>query len=294
MSSFTVAMIQARPPRDRDEAAEVGQDWCRRAAVHGADLALFPELWDCGYRFPAPGDAAAVAAWRAGALAPEAAFLATFRRLAHELGMAIALTYLAKGAHGPRNVVTVIDRQGNDALTYAKVHTCEFGAESLLSPGDGFPVAQLDTAAGQVKIGAMICFDREHPESARLLMLGGAEVIVVPNACELEGNRLAQIQSRAYENMVGIAVANYVDPENGGHSVAFDGMAFAADETTRDMRLALGGREEELLLARFDLVALRQYRSREVWGNAYRHPELYGALTAAGAVPPFVRPRRGR
>ena len=54
-----------------------------------------------------------------------------------------------------------------------KVHTCDFGDEKHLTPGDNFYVADLDTAAGNIKIGAMICYDREHPESARILMLKG-------------------------------------------------------------------------------------------------------------------------
>ena len=33
------------------------------------------------------------------------------------------------------------------------------------------------------KLGIMICYDREYPESARILMLKGAEIILVPNDC---------------------------------------------------------------------------------------------------------------
>jgi len=39
----------------------------------------------------------------------------------------------------------------------------------------------------------MICFDREQPESARILMLKGAESILTPNACGLDELRLDQI-----------------------------------------------------------------------------------------------------
>ena len=87
-------------------------------------------------------------------------------------------------------------------LTYAKVHTCEFDIEASCTPGDDFYVCDLDTAAGEVKLGAMICYDREFPESARILMLKGAEVILTPNSCPLEINRLSQYRARAFENMV--------------------------------------------------------------------------------------------
>src|SRR4051794_38026705 len=59
----------------------------------------------------------------------------------------------------------------------------------------------------------MICYDREFPESARVLMLGGAELILTPNACGLDADRLGQFRARAYENMVGVAMANYATPD---------------------------------------------------------------------------------
>ena len=99
----------------------------------------------------------------------------------------------------------LFDRYGERRLVYAKVHTCDFGAERNLTPGDDFYVTDLDTACGIVKVGAMICYDREFPESARILMLKGAELILVPNACPMEINRLAQLRGRAYENMTAIA-----------------------------------------------------------------------------------------
>ena len=118
---------------------------------------------------------------------------------------AIGITLLEQFADAPRNSMVLFDRFGRKVLTYAKVHTCDFDAERYLTPGDDFPVAALDTACGEVKVGGMICYDREFPESARILMLNGAELILVPNACPMEINRLAQLRSRAYENMLAIA-----------------------------------------------------------------------------------------
>lgn len=39
-------------------------------------------------------------------------------------------------------------------------------------------------------------------------MLQGAELILVPNACPMEINRLAQLRARAYENMLAVATCN--------------------------------------------------------------------------------------
>jgi len=93
--------------------------------------------------------------------------------------------------------------------------------------------------------------------------------------------------------MVGVAMANYAAPTENGHSVAFDGMAFTRDGRRRDMLLAEGAEGEQLLLARFDLDALRDYREREVWGNAFRRADAYQALVDPSARPPFARRRHG-
>ena len=83
----------------------------------------------------------------------------------------------------------------------------------------------------------MICYDREFPESARILMLMGAEIVLVPNACPMEINRLSQLRGRAYENMIGIATCNYPQgkPDCNGHSSAFDGVAYLPGRRDREI-----------------------------------------------------------
>jgi predicted amidohydrolase len=314
MNEITVALLQLTAHGD-DLAANLatGEAACRRARALGADIALFPELWSAGATFHAPragGDRwrapgrwpagapvdddadtrAAIAAWQARAIDRDGPFVAHFRRLARELDLAIALTYLERWPGAPRNTVSLIDRRGELALTYAKVHTCDFDLpEAALTPGDDFAVAMLDTAAGAVAVGAMICYDREFPESARVLMLKGAELILTPNACMLDPLRLAQFRARAFENMVGVAMANYAAPQQNGHSVAYDPIGYRADGAPRDTLIVEAGEREGIYLAPFDLAALREWRQRETWGNAFRRPHRYGALTAAAVRPPFVR-----
>lgn len=177
-------------------------------------------------------------------------------------------------------------------MTYAKVHTCDFGEEHKLTAGDDFYVADLDTAQGTVKIGAMICYDREFPESARILMLQGAELILVPNACPMEINRLAQLRTRAYENMVGIATVNYPKghPDCNGHSSAFDGIAYTpAAADLRDTCILEAGEAEGVYLADFPIGEIRTYRQQEIHGNAYRHPQKYQLLVSERIEAPFLR-----
>jgi N-carbamoylputrescine amidase len=272
-----------------DSAANLakGEEYCRLAAQQGADIALFPEMWNVGYNFyksePPHID-------QTQAIDKSAPFFRHFQGLARELNMAIVLTYLEKWEKLPRNSLSLIDRRGEVVLDYAKVHTCDFGDEAYLTPGDDFYVATLDTAVGTVQIGAMICYDREFPESARILMLKGAEIILTPNACDLEENRLSQFRARAYENMVGLAMANYAAPQQNGHSVAFDGMAFERNEGSRDMKLVEADGSEGIFMSHFDLDALRAYREYETWGNAYRKPRLYGIIAAPEVLAPFERP----
>jgi len=295
MDPLRVALLQlASCGHDQAAALAKGDSFCRRAAQRGAEIALFPEMWNVGYTFFDPEEEGALERWRELAVTQEEGFFRHFRALASELEMAIALTYLERWEGRPRNTVALIDRQGEVVLTYAKVHTCDFDAEVLLTAGEEFPVCELHTSVGPVLVGAMICYDREFPESARILMLGGAELILTPNACTLEGNRLAQFRTRAYENMVGVAMANYAPPRANGHSVAFDGRAFDADGEYREMLIVEAGDEEDVYMAQFDLQLLRTYRERETWGDAFRRPSLYGALVTRQARAPFVRAQARR
>jgi predicted amidohydrolase len=291
---LNIALLQLAACETQAASLEKGEAFCRKAKLAGADIALFPEMWNIGYRFYDPAHPGSREAWAAQAINRESAYVQHFRALARELQMAIALTYLEEWPGRPRNTVSLIDRHGEMVLTYAKVHTCEFDLECALTPGDGFPVAALDTDAGVINIGAMICYDREFPESARVLMLNGAEIILTPNACGLEINRLSQYRARAYENMVALAMANYAAPDQNGHSIALDGVAFgkvasSQHGTTRDMQVIEAGEAEGVYLAAIDVGALRAYRAGEIWGNAYRRPRLYRALVDEGVEPPFVR-----
>ena len=73
MSNFRVALLQILPGDTQGQSLAIGLDACRRAKEMGADLALFPEMWNIGYRIP--GDPAAL---RAAAITPQSDFLRAF------------------------------------------------------------------------------------------------------------------------------------------------------------------------------------------------------------------------
>lgn len=264
MTVLRIALVQM-PPRG-DAIADLVAD----AAARQADIVLFPEMWSTGYSLDDLSRAEPL----------DGPFVTRARAAAAVHGLAVVATLLEQTEAGLRNTAVLIDCTGEIVLVYAKVHTCAFDLESVLTPGDDFPVATLATAAGPVSVGTMICYDREFPESARELMLGGAEVILVPNACDLPIERIGQLRARAYENMVAIAMANYAGPPYDGGSIAFAGQVCEADGTFRDQTIVECGTDAGVFIAEIDLGALRAYRAREMWGDKWRRPETYRRISA--------------
>ncbi len=288
MSMLKIALLQIAPCKNSDENLEKGIICCKKAKEKGADIALFPEMWSNGYNiYDRPVDE-----WKKEAVSIDSDFINPFGILAKQLNMAIGITLLEKYKNAPRNSLALFDRYGELKFVYAKVHTCDFSVERNLTPGEEFYVTTLDTSCGKVKIGAMICYDREFPESARILMLKGAELILVPNACPMEINRLSQLRGRTFENMLAIATCNYPQtvPDCNGNSSVFDGVAYLPNEGgSRDTCIFQAGEEEGIYIAELDLEQLRRYRESEVHGNAYRRPKKYRILTELNIVKPFIR-----
>lgn len=286
MKNLRVALLQIDSGIDRNENQRKGLEACREAKAKGADIAVFPEMWANGYCFE---DLAR------DAICVDDPFVEAFRADAKELEMAIVITIPEKRGAVPEycNSAVLIDRHGERKMVYSKVHTCDFDAsERQLTPGDDFYVTDLDTAAGPVHVGMMICYDREQPESARILMLKGAEIVLVPNACPMEIYRLSQLRSRAFENMMSIVTVNYPQTHEdcNGHSSAFDAQVWKRGSAAIDNKLLEADGSEGIFTVDFDLDEIRAYRRSEVMGNAYRHPSKYHLLVEETVEEPFVRP----
>ncbi len=256
---------------DQEANRDKAEHYCREASKQGADIALMSEMWNIGYtRFDASVEGEREKFWNR-AVAKDGPWVQHFARLAKELKMAIAVTYSQKWNPLPRNAVTIFDWKGNEVLTYAKVHTSDFKSmERNMTPGEDFYTGSLETAKGTVTVGSMICFDREQPESARILMLKGAELVLTPNCCGLDDLRIQQFRIRAVENLFGVAMTNYPKPYNNGHSVAFD---------PGGRCLVQAGEEEGVFYAAFDMKDIRRRRAKSIWGNAYRRPHRYSILS---------------
>ena len=274
-----LALVQQRVTfNDPAAALAVGVDLCRRARAGGADLVVFPELWQLGYA-PCAEAEPARARWLAQAEAVDGPWVGGFRAVAAETGTAVVVSFLRRTPSGFTDAAAVIDAAGDVALVHDKVHICDFNWERSLEPGTSFATASVRTRAGPVETGVMICFDREFPESARSLAVSGAELIVCPNASLICDDRLGQLRARAFENMVAVAMANYPIPYMNGRSCVFDGIA-TADNRPRDHTVLVAGARPGLSFADVDLAALRAYRRAGLWSLDRRRPSAYRALTA--------------
>jgi predicted amidohydrolase len=159
--TFSVALLQLSPKElDLIFNLEKGLEACRKAKTLGADLALFPEMWNIGYAFCPPDQKAD---WEAQAIDQQSDFFRAYVQAAKELGLNIAITYLEKFSPKPRNTVSVINNEGQVVLNYSKVFLCNFGQEELgkesyylddvgqdynCSPGTTFDVCELTTNKG--------------------------------------------------------------------------------------------------------------------------------------------------
>ena len=292
---FNVALLQLNPTDSMENNMLKGIEYCKKAKEIGADIAVFPEMWNTGYEMLFEGDLKdqdnipqeKINKWNSKAIENDNEFINEYINLAKELEMAIAITYLEKTEQKPRNTVVIIDRNGNIVLKYSKVHTVDSKMEAFIEHGTEFKTCDLDYGRGKVKLGTMICFDRDFPESARILMLQGSEIILVPNACYMSKIRLEQLKVRAYENMIGIVTVNYAN--HGGKSSVYNPIVRNINKHELNSEMLVMDDKEEIKIAQFNMSEIREYRSRETLGDAYRKPYAYNQLIEDNVQEPFIR-----
>lgn len=252
--SLTVALAQY--PSGRDCTQIVAE-----AKAAAAEIVVFPEMYSNGYARFDPDDPTAKARWCATAESLDGDFVGRFREAAKAHRVHVVATFLEKAEPKPFNAALLINAGGRGLLHHRKVHICDFDSPELAcGRGSGFTLCDIETVDGPVRVGLMICMDREYPEAGRSLSRRGAEVVLVPNCCDLATDptvgdvRIAQARGRAFETATGIAVANYPAPRCDGHS-------FAVDAGGRI--IAMADASPGLLLAQFDLAAIRRTRRDE-------------------------------
>ncbi|MCI9437829.1 MAG: carbon-nitrogen hydrolase family protein [Lachnospiraceae bacterium] len=279
---FKVAILQMKSlDRQYQESTHVVIDKMKAAAAAKANILLLPEVFLTGYELPFCNNEA---------LADDNPYLRQICDAAGKMHIGVIATAITKGTGKPRNSAYVINKQGQILMKYSKVHTCDFADESCLESGDTFHVCDFHG----IKLGVMICYDREYPESARILMLKGAEIILVPNDCGAMKPRLCALSTRAYENMTGIAMAN-PNGENAGNSCAFSPICWDENGNCVDNVLLMADDlTEGLFYAEFDMDEIRRYREKEMMGNTYRKVKAYDLLLNKKIEYPFIRDNQER
>jgi predicted amidohydrolase len=101
------------------------------------------------------------------------------------------------------NCSYILDRTGREIGRFCKVHLTYGELERMgLTNGADFPVFDLDIG----KVGIMICFDNYWVESARIMGLRGAELILYPlNGDTLRGGWELKMRARAIDNSLYVA-----------------------------------------------------------------------------------------
>ena len=175
----------------------------RRLSAQGAQLAVLPELWTCGF------DHANII--QHAEKIPEIIDILAQTAKAHGMLIAGSLPEASDGRI--YNTLVVIDRDGAIAGSYRKVHLFSTGRENQTFTA-GQTAEVWNTSLGV--IGGVICYDIRFPELCRSLAIQGARLIVVcaqwPEARIGHWNTL--LQSRAIENQLFIVAANRTGSDN--------------------------------------------------------------------------------
>jgi len=265
----------------------------RAAAARGAGLVLLQELFATPYfcieQDPAHLELAETAA--------DSKLLQRFSGLARELKVVLPVSFFERGNNAYFNSVAIIDADGRNLGLYRKTHIPDgpgYQEKFYFSPGDtGFRV--WDTRVGRIGVG--ICWDQWFPETARIMALMGAELLLFPTAIGSEPPPAPPIDSRrhwqrvqqghAAANLMPLIAANRIGVERPRRNpdqshIRFYGSSFIADQTGGLLAEA-GDSEEAVLVARFDRQEMR--RRRDGWFLFRdRRPETYGAVgTLTGA-----------
>ena len=188
-------------------------------APDDVDLVVFPEVF--ARDFGEPGaDVSGYAEPLDGPFASEVDRVARRRHVTVVAGM------FERSEDPARPWNTLVLRGPGRAASYRKVHLYDsfgFRESDRIGPGAPEPVVvDLDGFA----VGLMTCYDLRFPEMARLLVEGGAEVLVVP-AAWVAGPRKAEhwrtlVRARAIENTCFVLATGQPGPRYTGHSMVVD------------------------------------------------------------------------
>ena len=282
MTEITVAALQLAFSNDIDANIANVSRLVREAAGQGASVILPPELFEGEY-FCRVEDEGLFA--NAAPVGEHKAVLA-MQALAEALKVTIPTSFFE--ADGPHyyNSLAMIGPDGEMQGVYRKSHIPDgpgYEEKFYFRPGNtGFKVWPAPQTAPGWTLGVGVCWDQWYPETARAMMLMGAELLFYPTAIGSEPHDTSLDTARlwrramvghAVSNVVPIVAANRVGVE---HDQTFYGTSFIADERG-DILAELDREEEGVIVATLDLARIRRHRAAFGFFRD-RRPELYGRL----------------
>jgi N-carbamoylputrescine amidase len=270
-----IALVQQAASVNKAENVARGLDALERAARGGAQVVAYPEL---AFEHFYPQRPAAPGPWRLGEPVPGPT-TDLFSRKARELEIVVILNLYEREGQRGFDCSPVIDADGSLLGRTRMIHITDypcFHEQGYYAPGDtGAPV--YNTRAG--KMGVAICYDRHYPEYLRALALGGADLVIVPQAGAVdewpEGLYEGEMRVAAFQQGYFVALCNRVGKEEcltfGGESFvcAPDGKVIA-----RAARL-----EEATLIVDLDLSEAATSHARRLFLRD-RRPDAYAAWQA--------------
>jgi N-carbamoylputrescine amidase len=273
-----LAALQLALGADIDTNIAAVEILVREAAQHGARVILPPELFEGPYFCQEQHERHFASA----ASVTEHKAVKAMQALAAELQVYIATSFFERDGQHYYNSLAMIDDAGAVMGVYRKSHIPDgpgYTEKFYFRPGNtGFKV--WDTKYGKVGIG--ICWDQWYPETARAMMLMGADVLMFPTAIgdepaaeDLDTSRLWRraMIGHAVSNVVPVIASNRIGAEG---NMNFYGHSFIANERG-DLVAEYGAGETGVLVAEFDLDLVRKHRATFGFFRD-RRPELYGRL----------------
>ncbi len=280
--TLTVAAIQTSYGEDMTANIAKTEGLVREAAGRGAQAILPSELFQGPYFCVSQEER-----WFDTAYPwAEHPCVTAMQALAAELGVAIPVSIFEREGPHYFNSMVMVDADGKALGVYRKSHIPDgpgYQEKYYFRPGDtGFKV--WNTRVGRLGVG--ICWDQWYPETARAMMLQGAEVLFYPTAIGSEPHdkeldtaepwRRA-MQGHAVSNVVPVVGANRTGHEQVTEAgQTFYGSSFIADHRG-DLVEAFGRDDEGVLVHSFDLDYIDRHRA--AWGFFRdRRTDLYGEL----------------
>jgi predicted amidohydrolase len=258
--------------QDKFRNLEIIRHRVREAARQGAHLVVFPECALTGYGFESKEEAMAEAEPLPG---PSSVDLGLICR---EAEVWVVYGLLEKEGDQLFNACALLGPDGLVA-SYRKIHLPYLGVDRFATPGDR-PFAVHDL--GGLKVGMNICYDGSFPESARVMTLLGADLIILPTnwPSKAIGSARYVANTRALENHIYYAAVNRVGEERG---FTFIGLSRIVDCDGETLAASEGAREE-ILYAEIEPALARKKRvvlipgKHEIDRVGDRRPEMYGIL----------------